>query len=71
MTFDTQFMQNAITRINELQQEIIEKSKQIQGSEEYVQEKLRLYEEDEKLRQMARNIHLEEKRITENFFNKK
>ncbi|MAC83386.1 MAG: hypothetical protein CL624_04555 [Arcobacter sp.] len=70
MTFDTQFMQNAITRINELQEEIIEKSKQIEGSEEYIQEKLKLYEEDEKLRHMARNIHIKEKRITENFFNK-
>ena len=29
-----------------------------------------LYEEDEKIRQMAKNINIQEKRITDNFFNK-
>ena len=43
-------MQNAINRINELQQEIIDKSKTINGAENFVKEKLKLYEEDESLK---------------------
>ena len=70
MKFDNQLMQNALIRINELQQEVIEKSKSISGAEDFVKQKLALYEEDEKIRQMAKNIQLQEKIITEKFFNK-
>ncbi|MCG3675721.1 hypothetical protein N3114_10310 [Aliarcobacter butzleri] len=63
-------MENALNRINELQQEIINKSKNIAGAEEFVKQKMALYEEDEKIRQMAKNIQLQEKIITEKFFNK-
>ncbi len=50
MKIDKSFMQNAINRINELQQEIIDKSKTINGAENFVKEKLKLYEEDESLK---------------------
>lgn len=70
MKLDNNFMKNALNRINELQQEIINKSKNILGAEEFVKQKMALYEEDEKIRQMAKNIQLQEKIITENFFNK-
>ena len=70
MKLDNNFMKNALNRINELQQEIIDKSKNIAGAEEFVKQKMALYEEDEKIRQMAKNIQLQEKIITEKFFNK-
>lgn len=70
MKFDNQLMQNALIRINELQQEVIEKSKSISGAEDFIKQKLALYEEDEKIRAMAKNINIQEKRITDNFFNK-
>ncbi|MDD4330129.1 MAG: hypothetical protein PHD79_09260 [Aliarcobacter sp.] len=70
MEFNNQLMQNALIRINELQQEVIEKSKSISGAEDFVKQKLALYEEDEKIRAMARNINIQEKEITDNFFNK-
>ncbi|KLD98040.1 MULTISPECIES: hypothetical protein [Arcobacteraceae] len=70
MKLDNNFMENALNRINELQQEIINKSKNIAGAEEFVKQKMALYEEDEKIRQMAKNIQLQEKIITEKFFNK-
>ena len=70
MKLDNNFMKNALNRINELQQEIINKSKNIAGAEEFVKQKMALYEEDEKIRQMAKNIQLQEKIITEKFFNK-
>ena len=63
-------MKNALNRINELQQEIINKSKNIPAAEEFVKQKMALYEEDEKIRQMAKNVQLQEKIITEKFFNK-
>ena len=63
-------MKNAIVRINELQKEVIEKSKTIDGAEDFVKQKLALYEEDEKIRLLAKSIHLQEKQITEQFFNK-
>lgn len=70
MKLDNNFMKNALNRINELQKEIIDKSKNIAGAEEFVKQKMALYEEDEKIRQMAKNIQLQEKIITEKFFNK-
>ena len=70
MKLDNNFMKNALNRINELQQEIINKSKNIAGAEEFVKQKMALYEEDEKIRLMAKNIQLQEKIITEKFFNK-
>ena len=70
MEFNNQLMQNALIRINELQQEVIEKSKSISGAEDFIKQKLALYEEDEKIRAMAKNINIQEKKITDNFFNK-
>lgn len=70
MKFDNQLMKNALIRINELQQEVIEKSKNISGAEDFIKQKLALYEEDEKIRAMAKNINIQEKKITDNFFNK-
>ena len=70
LKFDNQLMQNALIRINELQQEVIEKSKSISGAEDFIKQKLALYEEDEKIRAMAKNINIQEKKITDNFFNK-
>lgn len=70
MNLDNETMKNAIKRINELQQEIVEKAKNIAGSKEFIKQKISLYEEDEKIRQMAKNIQIQEKTLTENFFNK-
>jgi len=70
LKFNNQLMQNALIRINELQQEVIEKSKTISGAEDFVKQKLALYDEDEKIRAMAKNINIQEKKITDNFFNK-
>ena len=70
MKFNDQFMKNALIRINELQEEIIQKSKNIIGAEDFVKQKLDLYEEDERIRAMAKDINLQEKQITDNFFNK-
>jgi hypothetical protein len=70
LKFNDQLMKNALIRINELQEEIIQKSKNISGAEDFVKQKLELYEEDERIRAIAKDINLQEKQITDNFFNK-
>lgn len=67
MKFDNQFMQNAMIRINELQNEIIEKSKKIEGAEAYVQQRLALFDQYQKLRKDFKFIQLQEQQITKDF----
>ncbi len=60
-------MKKAITRIDELQNEVIEKSKTINGADEYIQAKIKLFQENEEARKRIRNIQLQEQILTENF----
>ena len=68
MIFDDKFMQNAMIRIDELQQETIDKAKEIKGASEYIKKKLELYDKDEELRQNSKAIQLEEMKIASEFF---
>lgn len=54
-------------RIDELQDEIIAKSKTINGADEYVQAKMRLFQENEITRKELKNIQMKEQVLTENF----
>ena len=58
MIFDDKFMQNAMIRIDELQQETIDKAKKIDGASEYIKKRLELYDKDEELRKSAKAIRL-------------
>ena len=60
-------MKKAITRIDELQNEVIEKSKTINGADEYIQAKIKLFQENEEARKRIRNIQVQERILTENF----
>lgn len=60
-------MQKALKRIYELQNDIIAKSKTINGADEYVQERMRLYQENEQARKRMKEIQIEEQIITERF----
>lgn len=60
-------MQKAIQRIDELQNDIITKSKTINGADEYVQAKMRLFQENEKTRKKLKSIQIQEQALTENF----
>jgi len=68
LIFDEQFMQKAMIRIDELQQETINKAKKIEGAEEYIEKKLALYDKDEELRKISKAIKNEEMQISNNFF---
>ena len=60
-------MKDAMIRIDELQQDMVDKSKEIEGSSEYIEKKLALYDKDEKLRDSSKAIHLEEEKIYNEF----
>ena len=67
MRFNKEFMQKAIQRIDELQNEVITKSKTTSGADEYVQAKMKLFEENEKKRRELLSLQLQEQILTENF----
>ena len=60
-------MQNALVRINELQNEMIKKSKTINGADEYVQAKMELFKQSEKADEELKNIQIQEQMLTESF----
>ena len=70
MKIDEKIMQSAIVRINELQNEIKKRYKDIDGAQQYVKEQLKLYEEDSALRKRVRIIARERERIASDFFKK-
>ena len=67
MTFSKEFMQKALKRIDELQDDMIQQSKLVDGADEYVKQKMELFNEDEKLRQKIKTIKVKEQDLTESF----
>ena len=68
MIFDEQFMKDAMVRIDESQQDMIDKSKEIDGEQEYIEKKLELYDKDEELRDNSKAIRIEEEQVSDAFF---
>lgn len=60
-------MQQAIKRINELQQETINKADQIDGAKEYIEEQMKLFNEAEKHRKQLSMIIQQQETISEQF----
>ncbi len=61
-------MQNAIVRINELQDEMKRQAQSIEGAEKYVQEQMKLFIESEAMRNQLNDIEEEARRAADNFF---
>ena len=61
-------MQNAIVRINELQNEIKEQSKSVEGAQQYIEQQLKLFRQDEALRNQVKSIREEGQKIANDFF---
>ena len=61
-------MQSAIVRINELQNEIKEQSKNIEGAQVYIEKQVGLYKQDEALRTQFKSIQKEGQKIANDFF---
>ena len=66
LIFNDDFMQNAIKRINELQEDTIEKSKKIKGIDTYINQRLELFDKDEKIREKLKSIKYQESLISDN-----
>jgi len=67
LTLSKEQMQQAIKRINELQQETINKANQIDGAKEYVEEQMKLFNEAEKHRKQLSMIIQQQETISEQF----
>jgi hypothetical protein len=61
-------MQNAIVRINELQEEIKVQSKSIEGAQTYIEQQVKLYKQDEALRKQFKSLEKEGQKIANDFF---
>jgi hypothetical protein len=60
-------MQKALHRIDELQNEMIQRSKTIDGADKYVEKKMALFNQDEQARKKLKDIRLEEQDLTNSF----
>lgn len=69
MTFNSEFMKKAVSRIDELQNDMIQKSNSIPGANEYIQKKMELFNEDQALREKIKLINNQEKLLTDSFIN--
>jgi len=67
LNFDNQLLQQALQRVDELQNEMIEKSKQIEGAKEYVEQKMAFFVQDEAIRHQLKTLKNQEQLLTENF----
>jgi len=67
LTLSKEQMQQAIKRINELQQETINKVDQIDGAKEYVEQQMKLFNEAEKHRKQLSMIIQQQETISEQF----
>ena len=61
-------MQNAIVRINELQDEMKRQAQSVEGADKYVQEQMKLFTESEAMRNQLNDIEEEARRAADNFF---
>ncbi len=61
-------MQNAITRIDELQEEIKDKANSIDGANAYVEKQLKFYREDEELREKFKLLNQKQQKTADEFF---
>ena len=67
MILNKQAMQQALKRIDELQNDIVEKSKNIEGADEYIQKKMKLFKLNEAKRQELKILQMREEQLTEQF----
>ena len=68
MILSKQLIEKGLKRVDELQDEIIQKSRQVDGAEAYVKEKMALFTKDEEIRNQLKVLRLKEKDLSESFF---
>ena len=67
MILSNELLSKAIDRINELQNETIQKADKIQGSKEYVDKQMQLFQEAEEHRKMLNAVIHQQEQISQEF----
>ena len=67
MILSNELLSRAIDRINELQNETIQKADKIQGSKEYVDKQMQLFQEAEEYRKMLNVVIHQQEQISQEF----
>ena len=67
MILNDALLSKAINRINELQSDIIQKADKVNGSKEYIDKQMELFEQAEQHRKMLNAIVHQQKVIAEQF----
>lgn len=67
MILSDELLSKAIDRINELQNETIQKADKIQGSKEYVDKQMQLFQEAEEHRKMLNAVIHQQEQISQEF----
>ncbi len=67
MILNKQAMQQALKRIDELQNDIVEKSKNIEGADEYIQKKMKAVKLNDAKRHELKILQIQEEQLTEQF----
>jgi len=70
LNFNDEFMKNALRRIEELQSEVKDQAKQIEGASSYVQKQVELFKKMQTLQKEIKFVQMQEQEIANDFFNK-
>lgn len=67
MIFSNELLSKAIDRINEIQNDTIQKADKVQGSKEYIEKQMQLFEQAEQYRKMLNAVIHQQETISEQF----
>lgn len=67
MILTDELLKKAVVRVNELQNETIQKADKINGSKEYVEKQMKLFQEAEEHRQMLNTVIHEQQQTSSQF----
>ena len=67
MIFSDELLFKAIDRINELQNDIIQRADKVKGSKEYIEKQMKLFEQAEEHRKMLNAVVHQQEVIAEQF----
>ena len=67
MIFSDELLSKAIDRINELQNDTIQRAEKVQGSKEYIEKQMKLFKEAEEHRRMLNTVIYQQEQISQEF----
>jgi len=67
LIFSDELLSKAIDRINELQNDTIQRAEKVQGSKEYIEKQMKLFKEAEEHRRMLNTVIYQQEQISQEF----